>query len=70
LRVDKNAIKIDSSYVVPSTIRSSFNITAKGNSTNRNQQAVAQFLDQYYNPQDLSLFLKRQGIEDIKVYKV
>ena len=59
-----------SSYIVPDVIRKTFNITVKGDSNNKNQQAVAQFLQQYYNPNDLALFLNRQGIDPIKVYKV
>ncbi|XP_052385958.1 tripeptidyl-peptidase 1 isoform X2 [Carassius gibelio] len=44
--------------VTPSVLRSRYNLTAKdvGTATN-NSQAVAQFLEQYYHPADLSEFM-------------
>uniref|UniRef100_A0A8C1G3R0 Tripeptidyl-peptidase 1 n=1 Tax=Cyprinus carpio TaxID=7962 RepID=A0A8C1G3R0_CYPCA len=44
--------------VTPSVIRSRYNLTEKdvGTATN-NSQAVAQFLEQYYNPADLAEFM-------------
>eukprot|EP01091_Cochliopodium_minus_P014673 TRINITY_DN500_c0_g1_i2.p1 TRINITY_DN500_c0_g1~~TRINITY_DN500_c0_g1_i2.p1 ORF type:complete len:414 (-),score=121.78 TRINITY_DN500_c0_g1_i2:789-2030(-) len=70
MKIDRKDTRLGKrAYVVPQTIRNTFNISVTGNPNNKNQQAVAQFLQQYYNPGDLSSFLTSQNIPNIKVYK-
>jgi len=70
-RAASRRINFQSGFVTPSVVQRELNIPSGTQGTNpSNVQAVAQFLEQYYSPSDLSSFQQQMGVPVQSVAKV
>eukprot|EP01130_Rhizamoeba_saxonica_P002332 TRINITY_DN12157_c0_g1_i1.p1 TRINITY_DN12157_c0_g1~~TRINITY_DN12157_c0_g1_i1.p1 ORF type:complete len:575 (-),score=110.53 TRINITY_DN12157_c0_g1_i1:32-1702(-) len=70
MTVDDNDADADAPLVTPKYIRDIYNITDIPNANPKNLQAVVSFLDQYFNPSDLTDFQQKYHLPETPIEKI